>query len=55
MDSITFEVGDTTIQLANGTALFWVGSTDHPPDIEIPIDALTNALSTAHMLTGGRT
>ena len=50
MDVITFEVGDTTIQLVNGEVLFWTNGTDHEPDVVVPIDILQAALSTARML-----
>lgn len=50
MDTITFEVGDTTIQLLNGEALFWTNGTDHEPDVVVLIDSLQAALSTARML-----
>ena len=50
MDTITFEVGATTIQLVNGEALFWANGTDHEPDVVVPIDRLLDALSTARML-----
>ena len=50
MDVITFEVGDTTIQLVNGEVLFWTNGTDHEPDVVVPIDRLLAAMSTAHML-----
>ena len=50
MDTITFEVGDTTIQLVNGEALFWTNGTDHEPDVVVLIDSLQAALSTARML-----
>ena len=50
MDSITFECGDTTIQLANGQAYFWAGSVNKEPDIALDIKQLQDALSTAHML-----
>ena len=54
MDAITFDIGDVTIQLVNGMALFWMNGTDHTPDIELPIAQLQNALSTAHMLLKDR-
>ncbi len=50
MDVITFEIGDVTIQLVNGEALFWTNGTDHEPDVVMSIDRLKEALSTAHML-----
>lgn len=50
MDTITFKIGDTTIQLVNDEALFWANGTDHEPDVVVPIDQLRNALSTAVML-----
>lgn len=50
MDVITFEIGDVTIQLVNGVAMFWTNGTDHEPDVEIPIGRLQDALSTARML-----
>lgn len=50
MDSITFEIGDITIQLVNGDALFWRCGVSHEPDFEIPIEQLRRALSTAGML-----
>lgn len=50
MDVITFEIGDTTIQLVNGEVLFWTAGTDHEPDVVVPIDRLQDALSTVRML-----
>ena len=50
MDTITFEVGATTIQLVNDEALFWTNGTDHEPDVVVLIDHLQSALSTARML-----
>ena len=50
MDTITFEIGDVTIQLVKGQVLFWNGTTDKEADIEISYVALRNALSTASML-----
>lgn len=50
MDVITFEIGDTTIQLVNGDVLFWTGGTDHEPDVVVTIDRLQDALSAARML-----
>ena len=50
MDMITFEIGDTTIQLVNGEALFWTNGTDHDPDVVLAIDRLQDALSAARML-----
>jgi len=50
VDVIPFEIGDTTIQLVNGDALFWTGGTDHEPDVVVTIDRLQDALSTARML-----
>lgn len=51
MDSITFEVGDVTIQLVDGRVLIWKGVPDHEADIELPIEALRNALSAASMFS----
>lgn len=50
MDSITFFVGEVTVQLVGGVVNFWRGETDRNPDITLPIQELKNALSTAHML-----
>ncbi len=50
MDTITFVVGNTTIQLVDGEALFWTNGTDHEPDVVVMIDHLQSALSTARML-----
>jgi hypothetical protein len=50
MDVITFEIGDTTIQLVNGDVLFWTNGTDHEPDVVVTIDRLQDALSAARML-----
>ena len=50
MDSITFEVGDITIQLVAGTVMLWSGTIDKPADIEMPLEKLRQALSTAGML-----
>ena len=50
MDVITFEIGDITIQLVHGDALFWANGTDHEPDITLPIDKLRNMINTANML-----
>ena len=50
VDVITFEIGNTTIQLVNGMALFWANGTNHEPDVEIAIDRMQDALSAARML-----
>ena len=50
MDSITFEVGDVTIQLVNGRVLIWTGIPNKEADIDLPLDVLRNALSAASML-----
>lgn len=50
MDSITLEIGDTTIQLVNGEALFWTNGTDHEPDVVIEISILRSAPSAAPLL-----
>ena len=50
MDSITFELGDVVVQLTNGLVHFWIGCPDHDPDVTVPIDRLSEALSTARML-----
>lgn len=51
MDSITFEIDDMTIQLVNGRVLIWNGVPNKEPDIDLPLDILQKALSTASMLT----
>ena len=50
MDSITFNIGDTTIKLAKGEVRFWSGDVESPADIVLNIKQLQDALSTAHML-----
>ena len=50
MDTITFEIGDTTVQLVNGKALFWTNGTDHEPDVVLDIARLQDALSTSRMI-----
>lgn len=50
MDSITFEVENVTIQLVNGRILIWNGIPEKEADIDLPIEVLRNALSTASML-----
>lgn len=50
MDTITFEIGDTTILLVNGEALFWTNGRDHDPDVVIEISLLRIALSAATLL-----
>jgi hypothetical protein len=50
MDSITFDLGDITIQLCGGDACFWIGGIDHEADIVLPLDKLQDALSAARML-----
>lgn len=50
MDSITFEVEGVTIQLVGGMALIWNGVPDKEADVELPLDVLRKALSTADML-----
>jgi hypothetical protein len=51
MDSITFDIGDYTVQLVDGMALIWRDNDwTRPPDVEIPIARLVDALSTARML-----
>lgn len=54
MDTITFTIGDTTIQLVagdeGGEVLIWVGSIDHDADVVLSLRALQAALSTASML-----
>ena len=58
MDSITFEIDDVLIQLADGDARFWQrpttrgihGHGDSEPDIVIPIARLQAALGAAFML-----
>lgn len=54
MDTITFEIGDTTLQLVNdpdgGNILIWVDGTNREPDVCLPIKCLMDALSTARML-----
>ena len=50
MNSITFEIEDCVITLAGTRVLIWKERADHEPDIDLDIKALTNALSTAHML-----
>ena len=50
MDSITFDLGDITIQLCGGDVYFWSEGTDHESDIVLPLDKLQDALSAARML-----
>lgn len=50
MDSITFEVDDVTIQIVDGRVLIWNGVPNKEADIELPLDVLQKALSTASML-----
>lgn len=54
MDTITFTVGDTTIQLIasdnGGEVLIWSEGTDHDADVVLSLRALQAALSTASML-----
>lgn len=50
MDSITFDIGDITIQIVNGRVLMWNGVPDKDADIDLPIDVLRNALNAASML-----
>jgi hypothetical protein len=51
MDSITFEVGDVTVQLVDDKVLLWG---EYPPagegDVIIDTVELQKILSTAHML-----
>lgn len=51
MDSITFEIDDYTIQLVNGRVLIWNGVPNKEADIDLPLDVLQRALSTASMRT----
>lgn len=50
MDSITFEIGDVTIQMVNNRVLIWNGMQDKEADVDLPLDILRNALQTASML-----
>jgi len=52
MDSIEFTIGDAVIQLIEGRVRIWngKGETSLTPDVDLPIEALKNALSTAQML-----
>jgi len=50
MDSITFDLGECTIQLVGDRVLIWKGLPDHEADIELDAIKLKNILSTAHML-----
>jgi hypothetical protein len=52
MDCIIFHIGDTTIQLSDGVAIFTTFDTKTELEqcIEVPIAQLTDALSTARML-----
>jgi hypothetical protein len=52
MDCIIFHIGDTTIQLSDGVAIFTTFDikTGFGQRIELPIAQLTDALSTARML-----
>lgn len=50
MDTITFEIGDITIQLVNGETMFWKGGTNHEADVVVDIVKLQNVLSASRML-----
>lgn len=50
MNSITFDFDDYTVQLVNDQILIWKGLPDHEPDIDMDINKLRNALSSASML-----
>ena len=52
MDCIIFHIGDTTIQLSDGVAIFSTFDleTEREQQIEVQITRLTDALSTARML-----
>lgn len=61
MDSITFQIDDVLVQLANGDVRFWqlpttrgiFGHNDNEPDIVIPVRKLRAALHAAFMLKHG--
>ena len=55
MDCIIFHIGDTTIQLTDGVAIFTAfdTKTEREQRVEVPIARLTDALSTARMLVKG--
>lgn len=52
MDSIEFHIGEVAIELVDGRIHIWngIGETSETPDVDLPIEALKNALSTANML-----
>ena len=52
MDKIEFQIGMVIIQLADGLVRIWNGKGEisDVPDVELPIQALKNALYTAQML-----
>lgn len=50
IEVITLEMGIYTIQLVNGRVLIWVDGINKPAEVDLPIDALRKALSTADML-----
>jgi len=50
MDTITFEIGDTTVQIVGGgmggQVLIWQNGTEHEADISLPLQQLFDAIST---------
>ena len=52
MDSIEFSIGDVIIELVDGRVRIWngIGEVSDTPDVDLPIEALKNVLSTANML-----
>ncbi len=48
--TITFEVGNDTVQLCGETIMIWKGTPDHEPDVEMPIADLKNILSASSFL-----
>ena len=63
MDSITFQIDDVLMQIANGEVRFWstpllrgiYGNNNDEPDVVIPIAKLQSALGAAFMLNRGDT
>lgn len=61
MDSITFQIDDAIIQIANGDVRFWqapvtsglFGYNDNEPDIVIPLSKLRSVLHADFMLKRG--
>ena len=45
ISAITFDVGESTVQVCDGIIMIWKGIPDHPADCEISINAMRKIMA----------